>query len=184
MKESYRLTPLSDEQKHWAIDARAAGMSFEEIADHFREVYPDYGSDIPSDVFPHLFTHRLKRMLNTSSASAKQYLETKKLGDTPINIEALPLVVPHVRLLAYQRLWDETPARTLQRVVDTAEGEVRVYKENTRERLAILTEFRKELEILGIVENRSGKKVSNLADSEDVVEVIESGDLWGTEDVD
>ena len=139
----WRLPALSEEQKNYLVDARASGMSFDEITEHFREVYPDYATDIPKDVFPNLFKYRISQILNCSQSSAKFHLQAKQHGETPINIEAVPLVLPHVRLLCYQRLWDDTPVRTLQRVVQTADGEERVYKDNTRERLAILTEFRK-----------------------------------------
>ena len=179
MKEPYQLSPLSEEQKAWVIDTRASGMSFEEIADHFREVFPDYGKDIPSDVFPNLFVHRLKKILDSSQSSAKFYLEGKQRGETPINVEVLPLVMPHIRLLCYQRLWDETPARTLQRVIDTADGEVKVYKENTRERLAILTEFRKELQTLGILEDKSNTHASG---QEVPTKIVTGKNPWETEE--
>ena len=177
----WRLPVLSDEQKNWVVDARASGMSFEELTVHFREVYPSYATDIPKDVFPRLFTHRLKKILNSSNSSAKYYLEAKEQGEIPIDIEAVPLVVPHIRLLCFQRLWDETPTRTLQRVIQTKDGEVLIYKENTRERLAILTEFRKELELLDLLKTK-GKSDPLGGDGEDVKVVREGGSLWEKKD--
>ena len=100
----WQLPALSDAQKDFLVDARASGMSFDEITKHFREVYPDYATDIPTDVFPNLFSYRIKQILNCSQSSAKFFLEAKQLGETPINVEAVPLVMPHVRLLCYQRL--------------------------------------------------------------------------------
>ena len=120
-------------------------------------------------------------MLNSSHSSAKYYLDAKNQGDIPINIEAVPLVVSHVRLLCYQRLWDETPARTLQRVIETQDGEERIYKENTRERLAILTEFRKELEMLDVLK-KTDKSDTVGEDGEEVKVVREGGSLWETKD--
>ncbi len=177
----WRLPVLSDEQKNWVVDARASGMSFEELTVHFQEVYPSYATDIPKAIFPPLFTHRLKKMLNSSDSSAKYYLDAKNQGEIPINIEAVPLVVSHVRLLCYQRLWDETPARTLQRVIETQDGEERIYKENTRERLAILTEFRKELEMLDLLKKKD-KSDTVGEDGEEVKVVREGGSLWEAKD--
>ena len=51
----------------------------------------------------------------------------------------------------YQQLWNETSTRQLQRVIQTADGEKKVYKANTRYRLAILREYRKELKVLGLL---------------------------------
>ena len=178
----WRLPALSDEHKDWIINARAVGMSYEEITVHFQEVYPDYATDIPSDVFPPLFTHRIKVMLDSSQSSAKHFLDAKKNGEIPIAIEAIPLTIPHIRLICYQRLWDETPARTLQRVVETADGEVKVYKENTRERLAILTEFRKELELLGMG-SENNTPFGDPARTDDIKLVKNSG-LWESKDAD
>ena len=151
-----QLPDFSDEQKNYVVDARASGMSFDEITKHFREVYPDYAMDVPEDVFAKHFGYRIKQILNNSRSSAKSHLEAKQDGQIPINLEAIPLAQTHIRLLCYQRLWDETPVRSLQRVIDTQNGEERVYKNNTRERLAILKEFRRELQLLGLIPASDG----------------------------
>lgn len=159
MSESsqWQLPDLSEEQKNYVVDARASGMSFDEITQHFREVYPDYAPDIPEDVFVKSFGYRIKQMLNNSRSAAKAYLEAKQDGEIPINVEAVPLVQTHVRLLCYQRLWDETPPQMLQRVIETPDGNVeRIYKSNARERLAILAEFRKELQLLELLPTHHG----------------------------
>ena len=101
----WRLPTLSDAQKSWLIDARASGMSFDEMTEHFRDVFPEYAPDIPADVFLEIFGYRIKQILNCSRSSAKMFLEAKKLGEFPINVEAIPVVQPHVRFLYYQRLW-------------------------------------------------------------------------------
>lgn len=183
----WRLPALSEEQKNYLVDARASGMSFDEITKHFREVYPDYATDIPTGVFPNLFKSRLQRILDHSQSSAKTFLEAKQSGEVPINIEAVPLVLPHVRLLCYQRLWDDTPVRTLQRVVQTADGEERVYKDNTRERLAILTEFRKELQLLDLLpsQHSAGSGGSSAPSEPEVVELVPGGSsMWSKPDAD
>ncbi len=178
----WKFPPLTDEMKNWIIDARAMGTPFEEITHHCRDMFPEYATDIPKDVFPQLFTYRLKRILNSSQSSAKFFLEAKQNGEIPINVEAVPLVIPHIRLLCYQQLWDETSPRTLQRVVKTADGEEKVYKDNTRERMAILAAFRKELEILGILKPRD-KSNPLSEDDDEVVEIIEGGgNLWSDPD--
>lgn len=147
----WRLPALSDSQKDEIINARACGLSFDEITSTFRDVFPDYAPDIPEDAFEKLFKYKLGRLLNHSQSNAKYILEAKRNGEIPINVEAIPIVMPHVRLQYYQQLWDETPTRTLQRVVQTADGEKKVYTDNTRDRLVILREYRKELEVLGLL---------------------------------
>ena len=147
----WRLPALSDAQKDDLINARACGLSFDEITSTFRDVFPDYAPDIPKDAFEKLFKYKLGRLLNHSQSNAKYILEAKRNGEIPINVKAIPIVMPHVRLQYYQQLRDETPTRTLQRVGQTADGEKKVYKANTRYRLAILREYRKELEVLGLL---------------------------------
>ena len=117
----WRLPPLSDAQKDDLIDARLR-LSFDEITSTFRDVFPDYAPDIPEDAFEKLFKYKLGRLLNHSQSNAKYILESKGNGEIPINVEAIPIVMPYVRLQYYQQLWDETPTRTLQRVVQTADG--------------------------------------------------------------
>ncbi len=181
----WRLPALSEEQKNYLVDARASGMSFDEITKHFREVYPDYATGIPTGVFPNLFKYRISQILNNSQSSAKFQLEAKQHGETSINVEAVPLVLPHVRLLCYQRLWDDTPVRTLQRVVKTADGEERVYRDNTRERLAILTEFRKELQLLELLpsQQNAGSGGSSAPNEPETVELVKGGSsMWSKPD--
>ena len=176
---SWELPKLSDEQKTWLIDARAIGMTYEEIPTHFREKYPTYADEIPDDVFPGLFKTRIKKMLNTSINAAKQLVDAKKVGELPVDPGVIPLVDDVVRLLAFQRLWDETPPQTLVRVIETEDGEERLYKSNTRERLAILAEVRKELQILGILSSKPAEpEPSANQRPEEVPKVVMGGNLW------
>ena len=167
----HQLPVLSDNQKAWLIDARANGLSFAEMAGHFRDVFPDYAEDldIPDDIFEKLFTFRVKQLLNNSQSSAKLYLDAKQNGELPINVEGIPLFIARIRLACYQRLWDETPARTLQRIIKRENGEeVEIWKDNTKERLSILSEVRKELQFLGIEPEGTGQPTP-VGDSEGAV---------------
>lgn len=110
MSSPCQLPMLSDEQYDWAVDARACGMEFNEIASKFIDMFPDYGapSNISSeDLVLRLETRIKDRLKDSSVASAKYYLEAKQRGELPINIEALPLVQPHIQILYMQRLLDD-----------------------------------------------------------------------------
>ena len=122
-------------------------------------MYPGYAPEIPEDKLVPLLTHRLGQMINASPGSAKYYLATKQNGEVPTNFEAIPIAQPHVRLKLYQELWDATPARSVKGYAKCGEDEqVPIYRENTRERLAILSEVRKELARIGI---ESSEKYAN-----------------------
>ncbi len=170
----WRLPALSDEQKHWLVDARASGMDYAKITDHFREVFPGYAPDIPSDVFPGLFTYRLKRILDGSQSGWKALLAAKQRGELPINVGVVPIANPQVRQTYYQQIWDETPAQSLHRVVETEDGVKEFYKENTRERLAILAQSCTEF---GLKADNSEE--NPLAEeAEEVIELIDSAGIW------
>lgn len=150
----WKLPALSDEQKDWVIDARACDMTFAEIAGHFQAMYPDYAPDIPEEVLVPLLSERLGQIINASAASAKYFIDAKRNGETPTNIEAIPLTRPHVRLLYLQRLWENTPDRSIQKCIEYAGEEIPVYRYNIKDKLSILAAIRREIEELGI--DRSG----------------------------
>lgn len=183
-ESQWELPVLSDAQKNHLVNARACGLSFDEITSTFREVYPDYAPNIPDDVFEKYFRSRVKQYLNSSQSKGKYLLEAKQRGEIPVDVGAVPLVLPHVRLGCYQRLWEETQTRTLVRAVKTENSEILVYKDNTRDRIAILDSFRKEIQLLGIVPTyHSLSERKPLSDDELVKILEEDGDNKTLEDI-
>ena len=187
----WRLPALDDKQKEWVIDARALGMSYDEITAHFQEMFSEFVAEanIPEDIFPKLFTYRTKHMLYSESSSASCVLEAKQFGEIPINTNAIPLVNPHIRLMAYQRMFDELPLREVVREAEVEGEVVPVYSNNAPVKLSILKEIEKLLERYGLSPTLKSSTGGTSAPSGSVttVKVVDSSELFGEgdeEDVD
>ena len=142
--ETVKLGHFDEYQKTYVIACIATEQSIKASIKNFQEVFPDFGAGLDKNTLEYKLARRISDIKRKNALEIEAYREFA-LHSELHQVAYIPIIYAEVRQHYLQRMFDETPDRSLKGVSKDENGkETRIYKSHTLEKLLILRKIRKE----------------------------------------